>query len=81
MSDDLFVRNIKDVTSIDISQTVIKQMSAKYNHLKCKKQLINMLKYILNMVNRPSDGRLEVRFLGRVRHNNGERFAGRAVLL
>jgi len=56
-------------------------MSAKYNHLKCKKQLINMLKYILNMVNRPSDGRLEVRFLGSVRHNNGERFAGRAVLL
>jgi hypothetical protein len=56
-------------------------MSAKYNHLKCKKQLINMLKYILNMVNRPSDGRLEVRILGSVRHNNGERSAGRAVLL
>jgi hypothetical protein len=36
MSDDIFVRNIKDVTSIDISHTVIKQMSAKYSHLKCK---------------------------------------------
>jgi hypothetical protein len=42
MSDDIFVRNIKDVTSIDISHTVIKQMSAKYSHLKCKELKMNV---------------------------------------
>tara|TARA_B110000503_G_C6757308_1_gene253996 strand:- start:125 stop:442 length:318 start_codon:yes stop_codon:yes gene_type:complete len=35
LSDDLYSRNIKDVTSIDTCSTAIKIMTAKHGHLKC----------------------------------------------
>ena len=35
LSDDLYVRNIKDVLSIDTSANAVKVMSAKHSHIKC----------------------------------------------